>query len=249
MSPRPIEFPVDGLSDGVVHLRLIAEADIPAIVDAVQDPEIPRWTRVPDPYSEEDGRHFHRMATTGREAGTDLATVIVDADDGHLLGTIALHNIDPENGRCTGGYWIAAPERRRGVARRALALLCRYGFEELDVQRIELWIDPTNTASLRVAVVAGFHREGLLRSFVPIRGEAPRHAHVLTLAGRPPAVDRAGTQSTSTLGLLYRVKPHFLNAVISRSAGFYGCLRSDDRLGSLLQVERSERSSTRGARH
>ena len=171
MSPRPIEFPVDGLSDGVVHLRLIAEADIPAIFDAVQDPEIPRWTRVPDPYSEEDGRHFHRMASTGRETGTDLATVIVDADDGHLLGTIALHNIDPENGRCAGGYWIAAPERRRGVARRALALLCRYGFEELDVQRIELWIDPANAASLRVAEVAGFHREGLLRSFVPIRGE------------------------------------------------------------------------------
>jgi len=103
LSPRPIEFPVDGLSDGVVHLRLIAEADIPAILDAVQDPEIPRWTRVPDPYSEEDGRHFHRMASTGREAGTDLATVIVDADDRHLLGTVALHNIDPENGRCTSG--------------------------------------------------------------------------------------------------------------------------------------------------
>ena len=46
-----IEFPVDALSDGVVHLRLIAEADIPAIVDAVQDPEIPRWTRVPQPYT------------------------------------------------------------------------------------------------------------------------------------------------------------------------------------------------------
>ena len=104
-----------------MHLRLIAEADIPAIVDAVQDPEIPRWTRVPDPYGEEDGRHFHRMATTGREAGTDLATVIV-ADDGHLLGTIALHNIDPENGRCTAGYWIAGPERRR--ASRAVPSPC-----------------------------------------------------------------------------------------------------------------------------
>ena len=123
MSPKPIEFPVDGLSDGVVHLRLIAEADIPAIVDAVQDPEIPRWTRVPDPYGEEDGRHFHRMATTGREAGTDLATVIVDADDGHLLGTIALHNIDPENGRCTGGYWIAAPEKRSALSQAKMQLL------------------------------------------------------------------------------------------------------------------------------
>ena len=53
---RPIECPVEGLSDGGVRLRLIAEADLPVIVAACQDPEIPRWTRVPDPYGESEAR-------------------------------------------------------------------------------------------------------------------------------------------------------------------------------------------------
>ena len=39
-----IEFPVEGISDGSVRLRLRADADTPAIVAACQDPEIPRWT-------------------------------------------------------------------------------------------------------------------------------------------------------------------------------------------------------------
>jgi ribosomal-protein-alanine N-acetyltransferase len=168
LSPAPIEFPADGLSDGVVRLRLMADADIPAIVEAVQDPEIPRYTRVPDPYGEEDARHWQRMATTGIEAGTDLPALVVDADDGRLLGAVGLHGLDPATGRCSAGYWVAAPERGRGVAGRALTLLCRFAFTELDAKRIELWIEPANGPSLRVAEAVGFHREGLLRSFMPI---------------------------------------------------------------------------------
>jgi ribosomal-protein-alanine N-acetyltransferase len=169
LSPASIEFPVEGLSDGVVRLRLMAEADIPAIVEAVRDPEIPRWTRVPDPYGEDDARQWQRMASTGLRAGTDLPTLVVDADDDRLLGAVGLHNLDPESGRCSAGYWVAAPERGRGVAGRALGLLCRYAFDALGAQRIELWIEPANAPSLRVAEAVGFHREGLLRSFMPIR--------------------------------------------------------------------------------
>jgi RimJ/RimL family protein N-acetyltransferase len=169
LSPAPIAFPVEGLSDGVVRLRLMAEDDVPAIVEAVQDPEIPRWTRVPDPYGEDDARQWHRTATTGIGAGTDLPTLIVDADDDRLLGAVGLHNLDPETGRCSAGYWVAAPERGRGVAVRALRLLCGYAFDDLGAQRIELWIEPANAPSLRVAEGVGFHREGLLRSFMPIR--------------------------------------------------------------------------------
>ncbi|MGH2953257.1 MAG: GNAT family N-acetyltransferase [Solirubrobacterales bacterium] len=171
MSPRPIEFPVEGLSDGVVRLRLLTDADLPAIVDAAQDPEIPRWTTVPHPYGTNDARHFLRTATAGREAGTDLAVLIVDPGDDRLLGAVGLHGIDPATGRCHAGYWVAADARRRGGASRALRLLCGFAFEELDVKRIEVWIDPGNAPSLRVAESVGFVREGLLRSFMPIRGE------------------------------------------------------------------------------
>jgi ribosomal-protein-alanine N-acetyltransferase len=170
LSPRPISFPVEGLDDGVVRLRLMSEADIPAVVAAVQDPEIPRWTRVPSPYGQEDARLFRRMTTSGLQAGTDLAALIVSADDDELLGAVGIHGIDPESGRCSAGYWVTASARGRGVASRALRLLCAYAFDELGVQRVELWIDPDNKPSLGVAESVGFTREGLLRSFMPIRG-------------------------------------------------------------------------------
>jgi hypothetical protein len=46
------------LSDGDILLRPFTEDDVPAIVAACQDPEIPRWTRVPSPYTEADARAF-----------------------------------------------------------------------------------------------------------------------------------------------------------------------------------------------
>jgi ribosomal-protein-alanine N-acetyltransferase len=171
LSPRPILFPVAGLSDGVVRLRLMAESDLPDVIAAVQDPQIPRWTTVPHPYGEEEARQWRRMATTGIEGGTDLPTLIVDAEGGGLLGAVGIHGVDPASGRCSAGYWVAAAARGRGVATRGLRLLTRYAFEELAVQRVELWIDPDNVASLGVAEAVGFTREGLLRSFMPIQGK------------------------------------------------------------------------------
>jgi [ribosomal protein S5]-alanine N-acetyltransferase len=170
VSPRPIAFPIGGLSDEVVRLRLLADADLPAIVDAVQDAEIPRFTRVPAPYDATDARQFQRAAETGLASGTELVTVIVDAGDQRLLGTVGLHSIDFANRRGSAGYWVAASDRGRGVARRALTLLCRFGFDELGLERIELWIEPANAASLRVAEAVGLQREGLLRSFAEVGG-------------------------------------------------------------------------------
>jgi ribosomal-protein-alanine N-acetyltransferase len=171
LSPRPISFPVEGLDDGVVRLRLMVEADVPAIVAAVQDPEIPRWTRVPTPYGEGDARQFQRMVNTGIHSGTDLAALIVSADSDEVLGAVGIHGIDPESARCSAGYWVAAEARGRGIAARAMRLICAYAFDELGVKRIELWIDPENKPSLGVAEALGFTREGLLRSFMPIQGQ------------------------------------------------------------------------------
>jgi [ribosomal protein S5]-alanine N-acetyltransferase len=170
LSPRPISFPVEGLSDGVIRLRLMTEADVASVTAAVQDPEIPRWTTVPSPYGEEEARHWHRIATSGIAGGTDLPTLIVDADSDELLGAAGIHGLDPATGRCSAGYWVTAPARGQGVASRAMRLLCRFAFDQLGVQRIELWIDPENARSLGVAESVGFAREGLLRSFMPIHG-------------------------------------------------------------------------------
>jgi RimJ/RimL family protein N-acetyltransferase len=170
LSPRPIEVPVEGLTDGAVRLRLISDADIPAITAACQDPGIQRYTSVPTPYEERHAREWMTAAGAGMGVGTELALLVVDADDGGLLGSVGLHAIDPATGRCSAGYWVTERARRRGVATRALSLLCRFGFDALDLRRIELWIEPENTGSIRVAESLGFVREGVLRSFMVVGG-------------------------------------------------------------------------------
>lgn len=148
------------LDDGVIALRRFTEADAPAITAACQDPEIPRWTTVPAPYSEEDARVFLRSAPT--------AHAVVDAASDLLLGAISL---DPAGeGRGQIGYWVAREARGRGVATRALRLLSRWGLANGGFARVQLLTEPENVASQRVAERAGFTNEGLLRSYAELKG-------------------------------------------------------------------------------
>ena len=149
------------LEDDAIRLRAFTEDDVPAIVAACQDPEIPRWTRVPAPYTEADARSFVA-------APPDQAFAIVDRVSGELAGAIGAH---PDgDGRVEIGYWVVREARGRGVATRALRLLARWAVEELAAARMQLYTDPENTASQRVAERAGFRREGTLRSWVEIKG-------------------------------------------------------------------------------
>jgi RimJ/RimL family protein N-acetyltransferase len=165
-----IEFPVEGLTDGAVRLRLQADADIPAVVAACQDPEIPRWTRVPTPYGETEARGWFEQEAQGRGRGEMLGLLIVDTEDDRLLGSVGIVHLDREEGRCELGYWMAPEARGRGVATRAAKLLSRWAFDNLPVERIEIHAEPANTASRRVAERAGFAFEGVLRSYFVNKG-------------------------------------------------------------------------------
>ena len=139
---------------------------MPALVTACQDPEIPRWTLVPAPYTDEHGREFVGRHVRGE--ADEVGFAIVDASNDELLGAIGLGR--PREGTGGIGYWVAAGARGRGVATRAVRLLCRWAFDELGLARIEIQAEPENEASWRTAERAGFTREGLLRSWLELKG-------------------------------------------------------------------------------
>src|SRR5262249_46880329 len=83
--PGRMQLPVPRLDDGVVSLRPPAAGDIDAITDACQDPEIPRWTRVPTPYTRAHaGEYVERSARTW-DQGTVRPFAIVAAPAHPLL--------------------------------------------------------------------------------------------------------------------------------------------------------------------
>jgi RimJ/RimL family protein N-acetyltransferase len=163
------------LSDGEIGVRPLAASDVPAIVAACQDPEIPRWTRVPSPYLREDAERFLAIAATEAAAGDGLALAVCDADD-RLIGTIGLMELDRERGYGEIGYWIAAAARGRGAAGRAVALVRDWAHAELGLSTLEILAHRANRPSQLVAERAGFEDTGELRS-VTRMPERIRHGY------------------------------------------------------------------------
>ena len=151
------------LRDGDLVLRPKHEGDVAALTAACQDPEIPRWTLVPAPYTEADARAF--IASSEREAAAGKAAnlIAVDAADGLLLGSFSLMELDRAPGYGEIGYWVAAAARGRGVATRAVRLLTEWAVTELGLTKIEILPHRDNAPSRRVAERAGYHDTGELR--------------------------------------------------------------------------------------
>jgi [ribosomal protein S5]-alanine N-acetyltransferase len=170
VEPGAIEFPVEGVSDGEIRLRLRTDADTPAIVEACRDPEIVRWTRVPDSYDEATAAEWAVESRRHRESGTGLHLVIADAASDRLLGSIGAH-VNRGEGRCDVGYWLVPQRRGRGVMTRAVLLFSRWIFDNLEAERIEITIEPQNAASRAVAERAGYAFEGVLRSYTEIKAQ------------------------------------------------------------------------------
>jgi [ribosomal protein S5]-alanine N-acetyltransferase len=72
--------------------------------------------------------------------------------------------------RATIGYWLLPEARGKGLATRAVRLASRWALRDLPLARLGLLTEPSNDHSQRVAERSGFHREGVLRSYVEIDG-------------------------------------------------------------------------------
>jgi RimJ/RimL family protein N-acetyltransferase len=149
--------------DERIHLRLPRLSDIDAMIAACQDPEIPRWTRVPTPYGLAEAEAFFAMVQQRVEEGDEAKTyVIADADD-TLLGCIGLPRVEPAAASAELGYWLASPARGRGYLTAAARAMVREALR-VGYERIEADVLVGNDASCRVLERVGFTHEGILRS-------------------------------------------------------------------------------------
>jgi RimJ/RimL family protein N-acetyltransferase len=163
---RRIVVPGEPLVDGLTALRPWRDSDVAPLVAACQDPEIPRWTRVPAKYTEADARRYLQQRFDTAFAGLAAPFAIVRAPDGDLLGSISLMRPEWEHLRAEVGYWLAREARGEGHATRAVGLICEWGFRALGLERIGLLAATENMASQRVAERSGFAREAVLRSYM-----------------------------------------------------------------------------------
>jgi RimJ/RimL family protein N-acetyltransferase len=164
------------LRDGDLVLRPKRPDDVDAITAACQDPEIPRWTFVPSPYTRADAEAFLARSAEEEAAGRSANFLVVAASDDRLLGSFSVMEIDREAGYGEIGYWMAAEARGRGIATCALRLLAGWARGELGLTRLEVLPHKDNLASRRVAEKAGFTDTGELAGAARAGVEEPIYA-------------------------------------------------------------------------
>jgi RimJ/RimL family protein N-acetyltransferase len=152
-------IPVDDLL-----LRRPTLGDADDVVATSNDPDTHRFLAfLPSPYTRTNAEKWITKSVPESWATGSAGFVVADGATGRLLGALGLRQRGHDDFSASVGYWTAPWARRRGVATRSLRGLVRWAFGH-GFGRIELFTDPANAASMRVALGAGFTHEGVRRA-------------------------------------------------------------------------------------
>ena len=69
------------------------------------------------------------------------------------------------------GYFVDEKYWGKGIATAAVKLLEKFCFEKLKLKRIEIVMKPENRASEKVAIKAGYKKEGLMGKAIEVEGK------------------------------------------------------------------------------
>lgn len=157
------------LPAGRFTLRPWAERDASTVQDAATDPYIVATTTVPAGCGPQQAVEFVVRQWTRQHTDSGYSFAVADGDD-VAVGQIGLWLHDRDAGRAEVGYWTAPSAAGKGVATAALTALSCWAQQEFLIPRLQLFIEPWNTGSMKVADRVGYVREGLLRSWREIAG-------------------------------------------------------------------------------
>lgn len=168
---------------GSVVLREFVDADVAVGLDLSTDPYVPLVSTL-SPHTTEDGaRDWVEQNRARWSTGRGFSFAIADAGSGQGLGQIGLWLDELHHGRASAGYFIAPSARGHGRAADALTAATAFAWTIPALARVQLYIEPWNTPSVRTAERAGYQPEGLLRQYMEIGGR--RRDMLLFAALRP----------------------------------------------------------------
>lgn len=125
----------------------------------------PVWTE-PD-----RAKRFIAICRKTEDEGTGVRVVIERASDGAFVGWCGLFEWDPDYRSASLGYCLDDAMWGHGYATETARALLQWGFDTMDLNRVQAEADTRNPASARVLEKAGFVREGTLRENCVVNGE------------------------------------------------------------------------------
>ncbi len=151
------------------RLRLpeVSDEHVSAIQSAAGDRDIAdTMISIPHPYPDGEAARFVARLKSDRVGGRAVGFAIETIEDDEFCGVIIIRDIDREHEQAEIGFWLARPAWGKGYMSEALSAVLRYGFQELNLNRLYAHHMVRNPASGRVLENNGFTQEAVLRERV-----------------------------------------------------------------------------------
>ncbi|MCE3282664.1 MAG: alanine acetyltransferase [Chitinophagaceae bacterium] len=145
-----------------LYLRKLTDEDYVRILTSGTDEELVTFLGVtPDNIEKERARAEKGFATFNKSL---LIFQLIDKETEQLIGWCGYHTWYLDHHRAEIGYSLNHDDQRgKGLMSEAIAVILAYGFDTMKLKRVEAFIGPTNTASLKLVRKFGFTQEGRLR--------------------------------------------------------------------------------------
>lgn len=152
------------LSNEIVELVPINESHIVGLFEAAQYPEI--WTHMSiELKTHEDVKKYVIDGMEKAKKGTDFPFVIFEKSTNRIVGSTSYMDISTVHKRLEiGSTWLTPSVWRSAVNTNCKFLLLQYGFEQLDLHRIQIKTGHENIQSQKAIERLGAVKEGVLRN-------------------------------------------------------------------------------------
>ncbi len=150
-------------------LRIWQENDVESLIKHANNPKIAQFmtNAFPYPYTEENGKAFIKMASSGNP--TNIFAIEVE---GNAVGGIGIHpQSDVMCKNAELGYWLGEQYWGRGIITNAIQKMVQYAFENFDLIRIYARPYGNNIASQKALLKAGFKLEATIQKNIFKNGE------------------------------------------------------------------------------
>jgi RimJ/RimL family protein N-acetyltransferase len=151
-----------------VRLRSVEMEDAERYFPWINDPDVTEHLQLRYPISRASQRAWTESASTSYELARFAVEVI---EDGAHIGTVDLRPSRPESRCAELGIMIGDKTRwGGGYGTDTMRTVCRFGFEEMNLHRIELDVYEENERAVKVYERVGFKHSGRRREAVYQRG-------------------------------------------------------------------------------
>jgi RimJ/RimL family protein N-acetyltransferase len=155
-----VEEHAPALQGRLIRLRAHEQADISTLNDLINDPDLGQGLGMAMPQALSGYRAF--LETTEKDPSKSMF-VIETLEDRVPIGGCSFFTIEPAPRTAVLGIWLGKPYWDEGLGTDAVRTLCRFGFDHMHLQRIELTVFETNARAKRAYEKVGFVVEGTRR--------------------------------------------------------------------------------------